>query len=94
MTTKWKILPEKTTETWLQVEDPEGWYGAIVKWDGCIHFDAYANVPIHERTGDPKEEHRELVDYIHICDIDDMIARLQDLREVAVSHFGEKWPEL
>lgn len=72
---------------WIDLRDPEGWYTASVRWDGCIQLYRYWNYP-HEpgvdRDGD--------CDYSHICDIDDEISRLQALKAKAIEHFGEGWP--
>jgi hypothetical protein len=67
--------------------DPDGWWEAGVRFDGCVHLRHYSNRP---RT-DP-ERRLEDEDYIHICDLDDAIARLVALREAAQSHFGQ-WPQ-
>jgi hypothetical protein len=72
----------KTVEHhWLDLEDPDGWYYASVKWDGCIHLYRCWNEP-------HSEEER---DYYHICDIDYEIERLQALKEEALKHFGRDW---
>lgn len=83
-----KLKLEKTEPHWLELVDPEGWYHAIVKFDGCIHFNRYCNIPIHELQPGQEAD----IDYLHICDLDDTIARLQALRDIAKAHFGEKWP--
>jgi len=87
----WEIDSEKTKDHWLELKDPEGWYSAVVKWDGCIHFNRYYNEPMdseYHKTTDQAN-----VDYIHICDVDDMIARLKALKETALEYFGEYWGE-
>jgi len=56
--------------------DGEGWYRAEVKWDGCVHFWRYHNAPGEDE------------DYLHICDLDDLILRLQQLRATV----REAWP--
>lgn len=93
MTEHWAVVPEKTTEHWLQVRDPAGWYSAYVRWDGCIGFYRLYNNPLPE--GAEAEQARweeDDHDYLHICDLDDEIARLQALREAARQHFGPGWP--
>ena len=40
---------------------------------------------------DPSYRAESDKDYIHICDVDDMIARLVKLKEMAKAHFGEDW---
>lgn len=37
----WEI--KKVGDSWLDLEDPEGWYSAVIKWDGCVHFNRYFN---------------------------------------------------
>jgi len=85
----WEIDSEKTKDHWLELKDPEGWYSAVVKWDGCIHLYRYFNSPMGSEYH--KETHDENIDYIHICDVDDMIARLVALKEKALGHFGDGW---
>lgn len=87
---EWKVVPEKTEDHWLEVVDPDGWYSAVVKWDGCVHFRRYHNIPLQDRPSG--KEHMELEDYLHMCDIDEEIERLQKLKEAALKHFGEDWP--
>ncbi len=86
MSDMWRVDEQKTKEHWLELVDPEGWYHAVVMWDGCIQFDRYFNVPIREGRDD------EDADSLHICDLDDMIARLQALKAEALKHFSEGWP--
>ena len=71
----------------IQLDDPEGWYSARVKFDGCVDFMRYHNWPKDAAPAGREED----VDYIHICDVDDMIARLQAIKEAAKKHFKE-WP--
>lgn len=82
----WEVSQEKTEDHWLEIKDPEGWYYAVVKWDGCIHFNRYYNAPKDEQEKDSEDN-----DYLHICSVDDMVKRLQALKEEAVKHFGDGW---
>ena len=77
----WQIDQKETQDHWLKIDDPEKCYDAVVKWDGCI--DLYKRYP-NELEDDP--------DYVHICDLDDFIARLLELKRIALQHFGEDWP--
>jgi hypothetical protein len=86
-TVAWVVDQEATKPYWLEVQDPEGWYKAIVTSDGCIHLNRYLNIPLPE-----VEDEQQLEDYLHICDLDDMIARLQALKTMAQTHFGKEWP--
>ena len=83
----WTVNKDKTRDHWLELEDPCGWYKASVKWDGCIHFNRLHNVPLPIT-----EDHPQLVDYIHYCNLDEEIERLKALRDEAVTFFGEDWP--
>lgn len=72
--------------------DPEGWYSARVKWDGCVDFYRYMNIPLERRE---LGEEDECDCYIHICNIDDMIKRLEALREQATAYYTKLrggWP--
>lgn len=86
----WEIMSEETEDHWLQVRDPDGWYMAVVKWDGCIQYAHYFNTPATSGyIGDGDS------DTLHICDIDDEIARLQALKTLATQFFTERygqWP--
>ena len=81
----WKVIKDKSKDYWLEVEDPDGWYSAIVKWDGCVHYNKVANEPL-PITGN----HPQLVDYIHYCDLDDEIERLKSLRDIAEKYFNKE----
>jgi len=85
----WIIDKKKTKEYWLEANDPEGFYKAIVKWDGCTHFNDYGSVP---RQTDPKLK-EQFEQYYHICDLRTLIERLQELYEIAKNHFQESYPE-
>lgn len=84
----WEIDKEKTKDHWLELKDPEGWWSAIVKWDGCIHLNRYYNEPWGGTSATEKEIN---TDYIHICDLDGFIKIMEELRDKAKGHFGE-WP--
>lgn len=60
---------------------------AYIKWDGCIEFRKYWNgyIPDDEYS----KEKEENCDYIHICDIDEMILKLQELKRIAKEYFSE-----
>lgn len=97
----WEKVAEKSESHWLQLREPcpepgkdYTWHEAIVKWDGCVHFHQAGNIPFDEHYGrsDKERPHPAVDDYIHICDVDDMIARLQALKAAALEHFGPDWP--
>jgi len=75
----WKVSKDDTHEAMLELIDPEDVYTASVRFDGCVHLYRY-------------EEKGELDYYIHICDLDGMILRLQALKTEALKHFGKDWP--
>ena len=77
----WIVDEEKTDESSLTANynyyncaDRE--HSAMVKSDGCIHFNFGFD---DERT------------YIHICELDQLIETFVLLRELGKKHFGEKW---
>lgn len=80
----WRTVSDKTNDAWLEVDDGEGWWSAFVKWDGCLEVTRYFNVPYGEGNEDNEST-------IHICDLDEFIARLEALRALARQHFGD-WP--
>lgn len=81
------VKDEKESNEWtLEVQDPDGWYCATVKFNGCIHLNKFYNIPL------PRvEDENQLSDYIHYCDIDDEIERLKQLKEEAIKYFGRDW---
>lgn len=67
-----------------EFEDAE----AYIKWDGCIDYRQYSN---GFSPNDPEsKESAENCDYIHICDIDQMILKLQEIKKVAEAHFSKE----
>lgn len=93
MKTKWVIQKDKTKDHWLEVNGYEGSavinpdhtetplysYQAICKWDGCVHF--YQGLE-DDDVNEPE--------YIHICDLDQMIEALQELKKTGVKFFKDK----
>ena len=86
----WEVVPEQTKEHWLELRDPEGWWEAFVKWDGCGEIYRAFNVPF---TIDPRGSRQGLAeeDALHFCDLDDLIDRLHALKAEALKHFID-WP--
>ncbi len=81
----WQVDKDKSVkDEWLELKDPEGWYSAIVRFDGCIHLHRCYNKPY---SFDSKDS-----DYIHIFYIDDMIERLKAIKAEALKHYGKDWP--
>ena len=56
-----------------------------MKWDGCVDYRWYHN----GATVYDKNTRSDDVDYIHICDINDMIERLQEIKKIAKENFRE-----
>ncbi|SRR5579872_4302459 len=65
--------------------DGQHWLHAGLRFDGCVHFTRAYNSPFPKENDDDQ-------DYIHICDIDEMIKQLTLLKQAALKHFGEDWP--
>jgi len=84
MTEMWEVEEDHAAALWMKFQDPEGYYRAIVKWDGCTEFyhSWEATWPLDDDVD---------YDHFHICKIDDLIARLQTLKEIAMKHFGDAW---
>ena len=73
---------EASNEYVLHLTSPDlFYYTARVKEDGCVDFHRYFN----------KDTASEGCDSIHLCDIDDEIARLQALKAEALKYFGKGW---
>ena len=84
----WETQPgQYSSEYFTDFRDPEGWYKAHVKRDGCVEFTRFFNVPAALDDFAP-----DTYDHIHICDLDDFIERLQALRAAAIEHYGDAWP--
>lgn len=73
-------------EDWCEGDDH--WTEATVKKDGCIHFYEGNNAPMGSKY---PERSTEDDNYIHICELDDFIKQLQELREAAIAYFGKEW---
>ena len=73
----WKEVSRSTGI--LELENPDGWYKATVRFDGCIHFYRYYNTPFTV----PNRPKNDGMDYLHICDLDDEINRLKELQRIA-----------
>lgn len=77
---------KESDEYMAEFGDPDDWYSARVRWDGCIEYIRHFNVPGGESAGQPG-----ITDQVHICDIGREIERLQALKLAAENHFGD-WP--
>ena len=82
---QWNKDESRSDDSSLYLSDPEGWYKADVSLYGCVDLAKCSN--------EPGFENEDMISYFHICDIDDMIERLQAIKVKAIEHFGEEWPE-
>lgn len=85
---EWRLFKDEDTSIFVardHLGEYGSWYEAHVRFDGCIHFYRQHNSPLEQN------KQGELRDYLHICDIEDEIDRLQRLKALAVEQFGENW---
>lgn len=81
----WEVVPGGSDpSTLLSAKDPQGWRSAKVKRDGCIDYYRYFELPMGVDARNDEQES----DYLHICDLDEEIARLQALRELISKRGG------
>jgi hypothetical protein len=58
------------------------------KWDGCLDYNQYLNgYTVDDEPSEEKSRNRE---YIHICDIDVMINKLQEIKKIAQMKFSSE----
>lgn len=81
-----KIVKTYSSNNIIVEDEESGYYEVTLKWDGCIDFRRGCNgfKPSEDQTG-------ENTDYIHICDIDEMIETLQELKKVGSNHFNNEF---
>ncbi|RXZ77996.1 hypothetical protein EBB07_28465 [Paenibacillaceae bacterium] len=60
-----------------------------IRWDGCINLWSYYNG--YSPDDEDSKEKGENCHYIHMCDIDDMINKLTELKKIAKENFSEKY---
>lgn len=99
MTVHWRVVTDQTRPWVLAVEGCDGsaeicpdgserplyTYHAFVKFDGCLTYTDYANG--YEWNHKCDEGCQCCEQGIHICDIDHMIAALQELKKTAQEYF-------
>ncbi|PAD70679.1 hypothetical protein CHH83_02425 [Bacillus sp. 7586-K] len=57
------------------------------KWDGCVDFRQYQNgFKVDDEHSEEKVRNSQ---YIHICEIDDMIEKLQEIKKIAQENFSK-----
>jgi hypothetical protein len=78
----WEVDPEKTADHWLQLRSVLR-LGADTEpaWEGHAKWDGCCVI------SDGSEES------MHICDLDEFIAYLVEMRQQARAHFGKEWPK-
>ena len=82
MNTAWEYAKEEESTVAMYVSSLNKEWSADVRFDGCVHLRRYYNSP-----GPHADQ-----DYLHICDLDEFIAQMQELRELAKAHFDD-WPQ-
>lgn len=60
---------------------------AYIKWDGCTDYNKYDNG--YTEDDEYSADKEENTDYIHVCYIEEMIQRLQELKQIAKEHFDK-----
>lgn len=79
---------------WVDDGDLTSWWEECsVKWDGCIHYNQAGNIPFEKEldsNSNKREEKGACDGYFHICEIDDLINKLLELKKVAQVHFKDK----
>lgn len=81
-----ELRTARATEGYLNVEVVEGtdvWWEFDVRWDGCMHIRRWFNFPKGKGSND--------CDTIHICNLRELIERLQKIEATANEHF-KGWP--
>lgn len=87
----WDIDEENTKDHWIELLGAEEygsrWWWGHATWDGCLQINRVFNVPLPI----DEDDSRQLVDGIHICDIDDFIEKLVELKKIATKHFDNEY---
>jgi len=84
MTELWEVKGGSDEEGWIALRSPEGMFMAVVQGGGCtrLHIN-YLPGDFEDWAPNVSGEH------IHICEVEDLIARLQDLVRIAKEQFKE-----
>lgn len=61
---------------------------AYFKWNGCVNYTKYNNG--FTVDDEPSAERSKNSQYIHICELDEMIERLQEIKKIAKLHFSKE----
>jgi hypothetical protein len=82
-------LTDKSNDGCLTLRNKDNTIDVLVKFDGCINFTRYENGYNAESPEGLGDE-----DYIHICDVDEMIKLLEEIKQKASNYFNnEYWKE-
>ncbi|MGG3890283.1 hypothetical protein [Metabacillus fastidiosus] len=58
------------------------------KWDGCVDYRKYENgFTVDDESSEERSRNSQ---YIHICELDEMIERLQEIKKIAENHFDKE----
>lgn len=76
-------LGENGENVAIELQDPNGYFDANVRWDGMIELHVYHNVPKGEKNAGGDGH----IDTLHLADLDDFIVRLQELKEIGQEFF-------
>ncbi len=72
----------------LRCRGERGDWDFRAKWDGCVDLWRHSNGNVPEIQGGARTDES---DYLHLCDIDEMIELLQEVKAKALAKFGD-WP--
>lgn len=100
--TIFRTISKNTKDYWLELEGHEEGAGVInsgklepiwnihvvCKWDGCVDYRSYSNGYGWDHECDDDCQCCE--DYIHICDMDDFIDQMKQIKMQAVGYFKGK----
>ena len=65
----------------------DGWRMARVRTDGCVEY-----FRLHNNPWSGEDHPDDFACQIHLCDIDEEIARLTALKELVMQRYDGDWP--
>jgi len=80
----WQLDNKNSNTHKVELVDPEGWHKARLHSDGHIVMTRYMDQP----CGKDEEDEYLSRAFFHISDLDDMISRLTEIRDVRNELFG------
>ena len=87
------LVEREKNEANMTVVDKERGIKATARFDGCIHLDTSNIVDWDDEDEESVFNDPNNTGYLHICNIDNMIRFLTELKKHAESHFGPNWPD-